>query len=56
MSAKYEKSNNNELQSINLKKKKKTNHIYSIKINTCFILLKIRKKIIINSIKFSQEF
>ena len=42
-----QKNNINEL-----KKKKKTNNIYSIKIIICSILLKIRKKNIINSIKF----
>ena len=51
MSEKYYKSNIFELL-----KKKKTNHIYLIKITTHFILLKIRKKMIINSIKFREEF
>ena len=45
MNVKYEKSNINEPRSINLfKKKKKTDYIYSIKITTCSILLKLEKK------------
>ena len=39
-----------------IKKKKKKSYIYSTKIVTCSILLKIRIKLIINSNKLRQEF
>ena len=39
-----------------IKKLKKKSYIYSTKIVTCSILLKIRIKLIINSNKLRQEF